>query len=234
MLLENNGNYWDHCEADFLHDPANGSEHPERKYVRELIKELYPSKKPTLLDIPCGSGVDIQVLKDVSIVTGADKTPHMLELVTKHLPETNTLLTDIREINANDNAFDVVYARAIFEHLPSIEDVALAMKECFRVAKHQAIYSFYLPLTAYQVKNHGEFYENTYSMGQIESILELLCESWNVRCIEQEPGFTGAYTVFTALKLPNTTEPPKEADQTIPPVQVAPKRRGRKPKVETV
>lgn len=238
-MLRDNGNYWESQVSDgFLLDKRNGANHPERQFVKEWVKKNYPNKSPKVIDIPCGIGSDLDTFEGCAVMA-IDKTEKCLELLKFSLkPEQNvtTSLADIRSIPMEDAQADIVYARAIFEHLPSMDDVALAMKECVRLTKKHVIFSFYLPFGSHRVIDNGTFFENTYSR---EAIIQAINESGVSRfetvSIPKDEEYDGEYTLFICEVSPApTVDTPKEvvsepekADEVAEPAKP---KRGRKKK----
>ncbi len=173
--LRDNGNFWDGFSVEdakgFLWQHEVGREHPSRKAAQDGIKAHFPKAK-TLLEVPCASGAEYEDLAKRWVLTCMDRTTPMLAALKSRYPEAQVLQGDIREIPAKDGAFDVAYARAIFEHLPSIEDVALAMKECLRVSKMGAVFSFFLPPAKdASIAWNGSFFNNTYALADVEAAI---------------------------------------------------------------
>lgn len=240
-MLRDNGTYWDSSvDEGFLLDPRNGFNHPERQFVKKWIADTF-KEAPHVLDVPCGIGSDMDALSGCK-VTAVDKTPKCLELLKKKHPEVETVHADIRSIPLEDAYADVVYARAIFEHLTSVEDVQIAMKECLRLAKKYVIYSFYLPFESRDIiRDHGPFFENSYSRDTILRILaEIGIEKYEFISIPQHPDFDGTYTLVIAslgdIAPVSHTPPQAEAPKEDAPVHAEPekKRRGRPAKKVTV
>lgn len=177
--LKSNGTVWESFSSDgaknFLRSKDCGKDHPARLFVRDWIASRYPvnsKKKQTLLDIPCGSGVDFELLSPLVEYYGADRTPAILEAF-----EANTgceaVAADIRNLPFAQKSFDIVYARAIFEHLPDIENVEMAINECVCVTKQVCIFSFFIPLgETERIDWNGEFFNNRYARADVEKILD--------------------------------------------------------------
>lgn len=205
-MLRDNGKIWETYGLEeaknFLQEKDLGKDHPSRIFIRDWIKGTF-NGKPSLLDIPCGSGVDYEVLKDVCTYTGMDRTQIILDAAKANYKSIKVKQGEIRQIPLEDNSFDIVQARAIFEHLPSIQDVDLAMKECFRVAKEYCIFSFFLPLKdETRIVWNGEFFNNVYSNREIEWILNSL----NATSIKREhvdvsgTNWIDSYDIFIVKK----------------------------------
>jgi ubiquinone/menaquinone biosynthesis C-methylase UbiE len=169
-------NFWDTFTEEqaknFLWADNVGVKHPARIAVKDWIKNNFKTK-PTLLDIPCGSGVDAEVLKSVCKYVGADFTDKMIEAFESHHPTLTVSQEDIRDMKFDDKTFDIVLARGIFEHLDGLDEVYAAMDECYRVAKKVCIFSFCIPLSEREkIEWNGEYYNNTYSVEDVEKIFK--------------------------------------------------------------
>jgi ubiquinone/menaquinone biosynthesis C-methylase UbiE len=94
-----------------------GVKHPSRAYVRAWLRD-HPGM--TLLDIPCGPGIEYEGIKaerlDVTYI-GMDYTDSMLELFRSKFPEAEIRKGSILDIPLPDKSVDVVLARHILEHL---------------------------------------------------------------------------------------------------------------------
>lgn len=205
--LKSNGNFWsslgkEECK-NFLAGQQVGSHHPSRLAVKEFLTKKKLRKGSSLLEIPCGSGTEYTLLSEKFAYTGMDKTPELIQAFKERVPDVDVRLGDIREIPEKDNAFDIVYARAIFEHLCDESDVEQAMKECFRVAKKIAVFSFYLPLGKDTAINwNGHFFENRYSREFVDRVISSL----GAQSVEEEfvnvegTDFLDSYTIFYVSK----------------------------------
>lgn len=228
--LRDNGTVWTsfppEASEGFLEQAEYGREHPSRKAVETFLKRISGTveAKPkrgrtkkteteneapvspsrlTLLDIPCGSGVEKPMLSGICDYVGMDKTANLVEAIQRKFPGVDARLGDIRAIPCEDNSFDVVYARAIFEHLCDMKDVEIAMKECLRVAKKYAIFSFYLPLVDQtQIKWNGAYFENVYSEKEVVDVVERLGASKIEREFVDVSGtsFVDSYHIFYLTK----------------------------------
>lgn len=180
-MPRDNGSIWDLMPTEeargFLWQKEFGPEHPARAVVYEWLEKqvLELETKPTLLDVPCGAGVDYKVLSSLCGYTGMDKTHSIVQAMKKNYPEADILQGDIREIPAKDESYDYVHARAIFEHLCDLEDTKTAMKECYRVAKKGCIFAFFLPLGAEEnIRWNGAYYNNIYKKSDVEEVIKSL------------------------------------------------------------
>lgn len=210
--LKDNGNLWSRFSKEeaktFLQGEGFGKMHPSRLFVRGIIEKIGRGK--SLLDVPCGSGVDYEVLGDICSYTGLDKTKVLTEAVSEHYG-VPTVIGDIRNMPLGDGSVDIVLARAIFEHLPSLEDTKMAIDECIRVAKEHVILAFYIPLgNETKINWNGYYYENRYSMADIKAILDLsgLPYEWHHVDVSGTQ-FVDSYDIFHLKKVVTETEPKK-------------------------
>lgn len=184
--LTDNGRVWENMPVKaaqgFLWGPGYGQQHPSRIAVKNWLQKHYTGAKvkPTLLDIPSGSGVDFGLLVELVEYTGSDRTASVLGALRENIPGVRAFESDIREIKQEDKTYDIVLARAIFEHLPNIKDVEMAMKECVRVAKTHCIFSFFIPLSEKDelIDWNGQYFNNQYTKKDIEGILKKLGLKW--------------------------------------------------------
>jgi SAM-dependent methyltransferase len=146
--VKNRKTWWDHQDVDylsqeFLRDRFDGVNHPSRRYLRRWLKA-----RPglSLLDIPCGPGVEYEGFKanDVRVqYTGMDQSATMVRIFRSKFPEADVRQGDILNIPLPDASVDVVLCRHILEHLG---DYRRAVVEAVRVArKHVFIVLFKVP-----------------------------------------------------------------------------------------
>jgi len=202
--LLDNGSLWSNFSKEeahsFLQSEELGVKHPARIFVRDLVAKLGNAKQ-TLLDVPCGSGTDAEVLKDVCKYSGMDKTQLLVETVAERYG-VETILGDIRKNDVKDGAFDIVLARAIFEHLTGLKDVEMAINECVRIAKKDVILAFYLPLTGQtNVNFNGVYYENRYGKDDILGMLHRVGLPFDYHHVSVDgTHFVDSYDIFHLKK----------------------------------
>lgn len=214
----------------FLQSEELGAKHPARLFVRDLVAKMgNASKKPQLLDVPCGSGTDYEVLKDVCVYHGMDKTPLLAETVAERYG-VKTIIGDIRKNDVQDSSFDVVLARAIFEHLPGLIDTEMAMNECVRIAKNDIVFAFYLPLTGQTQTNwNGVYYENRYGKEDILAMLNRIGLPFDYHHVSVEgTSFTDSYDIFHLKKSKAATDVKAEVKAEV---KTEVKKKGRPKKV---
>jgi len=156
----------DHVKNVFMKGKGFGIDSLGRQKVAELIRD---KGLKNILDIPCGNCVMYEVLKkyipDIDYY-GSDLTSQMIGVSLELFPELDYKieLYPIQATAYNDNEFDVVIARHIFEHIPDWKE---AIAECIRIAKKYIYYVFFLePGKEEKLKlvNNisGDYYLNTY------------------------------------------------------------------------
>lgn len=177
--IRNNGEVWSSFKLEeaksFLEGEGLGVKHPSRLAMVEFLNKVKAKKTWKILDLPCGAGVEYPLLSSVCAYTGMDKTLVLVEALKAKYPDADVKLGDIRAIPCEDNSYDIVYARAIFEHLCDMNDVRQAMKECYRVAKKYAVFSFYLPLVdVTNIRWNGSYFENLYAESEVLEAIKSL------------------------------------------------------------
>jgi SAM-dependent methyltransferase len=197
-MLKDNGTVWDGCPRDFLRGEGLGTGHPSRKAVKEWVLKTYQGEKPSFLDAACGMGVDSEVLSGIVEYTGMDKTENMVSFLKEN--GISVVKGDVRQMPFKDGEFDIVQARAIFEHLPDIEEVTTAMSECIRVARRHCVFSFFIPPAEEEhIDWNGSFYNNTYKRDEIEEYLTSTGLKWEKMHVPRG-GCIDDYDIFFIFK----------------------------------
>ncbi len=171
------GTWWDNRDPKrlrdkFLRDQIQGVNHPSRRWMRQWLRS-HPGM--SLLDIPCGPGVEYEGIKQEKVpvtYTGMDFSDSMLQAVKQRFPEIDVRKGSILEIPLADRSMDVVLCRHILEHL---DDYHPAVREAARVArKHVFIVLFRIP--SHLEKKHIGYgaYDNRLDWNELESYLKSL------------------------------------------------------------
>jgi len=161
----------------FLRKKGEGLDQESRIWAKKNIKA------DNFLDCGCGAGVDYENLKDnVKEYIGIDKTPKMIELCNENFTGGKWIEGDIENIPFGNDVFDVVYCRAVLEHLP---DYKKAIDEMKRVAKNKVIILLFNKLgRRKKVKLDDKTYNNTYDkrivkyLGENTEVINL--ETYNI------------------------------------------------------
>jgi len=107
-----------------------------RRFVWRGLESLYYYALPgdKILDLGCGNGRLLQVLKDTDYV-GVDSSEKLIEAARKQYPDNKFLVADALHLPLPDNQFDKIYSIAVFHHIPSEELRLNFLKEVRRVLK---------------------------------------------------------------------------------------------------
>lgn len=137
---------------------------------REILKEalLRHLKNPTslsVLDIGCGTGGNIILLKEFGRVTGLDFSEEALRWAQGRGFD-QLIKADATAIPFPDNTFDLVSALDTLEH---IVDDSKVMEECFRVLKPGGIFLVTVPAYQWLFSQHDEAIHHVrrYSMSDL-------------------------------------------------------------------
>lgn len=176
-MPRDNGKFWEDYTLEdakqFLWSESVGSKHPSRLAAQRFLANAGKNGPISILEVPCAAGAEYEALSKFGDLTCMDRTPVMLRALQERYPEAKTLEGDIRCIPLEEGQFDWVYARAIFEHLPGIEDVHEAMRDCLRVSKKGCIFSFFIPPEDQEIIAwNGSFFNNTYALKDIMRVLQ--------------------------------------------------------------
>lgn len=114
------------------HNPKRYDNLPRFISYYHQIKTVSDLKPKNVLEIGIGNGFVSNYLKSIDIEVSTcdfDKTLN---------PD---IISDIRDINAPDNSFDLVLAAEILEHLPFDDDLDKALSELARITKKHVVIS---------------------------------------------------------------------------------------------
>lgn len=180
-LKHESNTYWDQpvvfgspgdVRDSFLRDPIQGVDHPSRKYLRNWL-QAHPGL--SLLDIPCGPGVEyegFQLHKVAVRYIGMDMSDWMLKAAQQKFPEADFRKGNILSIPMPNRAVDVVLCRHILEHL---EDYRPAIREALRVARnHVFVVLFRLPTHSEKMQIGWNAWDNRLDWGEMEAFLRSL------------------------------------------------------------
>lgn len=108
---------------------------PEFLFLKNYIKE-----NDRILDIGCGNGRLIEILKDKKVFyIGIDNSKAMLKIARKKYPSYQFLLADALSLPFPDNSFDKIFIIAVFHHIPSKKLRKKFLKESYRVLKAKGL-----------------------------------------------------------------------------------------------
>jgi ubiquinone/menaquinone biosynthesis C-methylase UbiE len=103
----------------------------QRRKTEEIKKLLQVRSTDHLLDIGCGSGVQVRELG--GIATGVDINQHSVDYAnSRHTPNAKFVVGDATKLPVESNSMDMAVCAEIVEHLP---EPSAAFSEIFRVLK---------------------------------------------------------------------------------------------------
>jgi len=108
---------------------------PEFKIFRDFITE-----GDKILDVGCGNGRLLEILKDKKInYTGVDISEKLVEVAKKRYPQNSFLVADNLNLPFLDNNFDKVFSVAVLHTIPSQSLRKKAIFELKRVLKPEGL-----------------------------------------------------------------------------------------------
>ena len=106
----------------------------QRLLLRQFLERYYDSRKGLkLLDIGCGTGLNLGVLAKFGKAYGMDISNDAIGFCRKRGMK-NIKKSDVMHIKFDDNSFDVATSLGVFYH-KDVKDDAKAMKEIYRILK---------------------------------------------------------------------------------------------------
>jgi ubiquinone/menaquinone biosynthesis C-methylase UbiE len=126
-------NYWNWSEYERFLRQSNAA----------LVLE-YAKDGSSLLDVGCGTGLLYRELKrsdKVYSYAGIDSCQHMLDIFESRNPEIDTVNMDMNSLSFSDGSFDTV---CCFEVLGHVKDVITPLKEMWKVARKNVIFSLWV------------------------------------------------------------------------------------------
>jgi len=104
-----------------------------RKLVSSMLFGLVksPAERTTILDVGCGTGLNVSVFSKFGQVYGADSSLEALALAQSRGVK-NVVLTDVEMLDFPDEKFDIVTALDVLEHTDNDQ---AALREMWRVLK---------------------------------------------------------------------------------------------------
>lgn len=120
---------------DLLYTGTGIKDYPaESEALHAIIQEASPGAR-TLLDVACGTGAHLEILRRWYGVEGVDLSPEMLEVARKRLPEVPLQVADMGTLDLG-REFDVV--TCLFSSIGYVTDLAEMRSTIGRLAEHVA------------------------------------------------------------------------------------------------
>ena len=104
--------------------------------VAEAIKKMQIKTGSNLLDLGCGNGRVIDILKSTGVnYTGLDISEELIKLAQEKYPKEKFIVGDLLGTPFGDSEFDYVLSLATLHHIPSEELRLKALEEVHRILK---------------------------------------------------------------------------------------------------
>tara|TARA_B100001123_G_scaffold287593_1_gene320542 strand:+ start:1203 stop:1817 length:615 start_codon:yes stop_codon:yes gene_type:complete len=105
------------------------------KFLTDLVRSLHCT---SVLEIGCGTGIDLRKFDESFEIHGVDLNEHALELAKKNIPKCTFHKGSITELPFDDSSIDFVFTHKLLNYL---DDKILdnAVSEMFRVAKRYIV-----------------------------------------------------------------------------------------------
>ena len=105
------------------------------KFVTDLARSLHCT---SVLEIGCGTGIDLRKFDDSFEVYGVDLNEHALELAKKNIPKGTFYKDSITKLPFGDSSIDFIFTHKLLNYLDdqTLED---GISEMFRVAKRYVV-----------------------------------------------------------------------------------------------
>jgi len=101
------------------------------KFIANLTSSLHCTN---ILEIGCGTGIDLKEFKEPFEVNGLDLNDHALNLARKSLPNVNFKNGDITKMPYEDSSIDFIFTHKLLNYLDD-ETLDAGVSEMFRVSK---------------------------------------------------------------------------------------------------
>ena len=105
------------------------------RFLTDLARSLHCS---SVLEIGCGTGIDLRKFDDSFEIDGVDLNEHALELAKKNIPDGKFYKEDIVKLPFEDSSIDFVFTHKLLNYLDD-DTLDKGVSEMFRVAKRYIV-----------------------------------------------------------------------------------------------
>ena len=126
-IMEHNKEFWDKYADE--NESRNNDEFT--KFLTDLVRSLHCT---SVLEIGCGTGIDLRKFDDSFEIHGVDLNDHALELAKKNIPNGKFYKENITKLSFEDASVDFVFTHKLLNYLDD-ETLDKGVSEMFRVSK---------------------------------------------------------------------------------------------------
>jgi len=101
------------------------------KFITDLATALHCS---SILEIGCGTGIDLQKFNESFVVNGLDLNDYALSIAKKNLPNVNFKKGDITNMPYENSSIDFIFTHKLLNYLND-DTLTAGIAEMFRVSK---------------------------------------------------------------------------------------------------
>lgn len=124
-------NYDDEFWKKYADENASRVNEEFAKFIANLASSLHCT---SILEIGCGTGIDLKEFKEPFEVNGLDLNDHALSLARKSIPNVNFKNGDITKMPYEDSSIDFIFTHKLLNYLDD-ETLDTCVAELFRVSK---------------------------------------------------------------------------------------------------
>ena len=124
------------------------------KYIKDLASSLPGTQ--SILEIGCGTGIDLRLFVEPFQVHGIDLNEHALDIAKEKLPNGNFQNGDITKLPFEDSSIDFVFTHGLMNYLDD-DILEKGIAEMFRVSKKWIMHCEKYEKTEKQIDENHKF-----------------------------------------------------------------------------
>ena len=130
---------------------------PSRQIIHDKLKK-YNLNGKTILDLGCGTGIDLSQYEDAAVLIGVDESNKMLQIAKKNVSQARFIQTHMKATTLQANSVDIVISRYAMQHHNNLEEI---FKEIHRILKPggKALLLLTHPLRNYIESDNKNYFE---------------------------------------------------------------------------